>query len=129
MFGCSYWAFGAADGDEQPGRCLRALPAGCEGTLGGHRGYSVRRFAGAVACSSKDSRLGRGRWATIDTSGQSDVIGHRSPIGIWGNSVRCQRCCCGTPPAATWHRPAVSIVARLLSTRAKSVRHWSTHTL
>ena len=53
IFGCSTWAFGAADCDEEPERCLRALAACCEDTLGGHRGYSVRRFAGAVACTSR----------------------------------------------------------------------------
>src|SRR5665647_3588357 len=53
IFGCSFWAFGAAHRDEEAERCLRALAACCEGTLGGHHGYSVRRFAGAVASSSR----------------------------------------------------------------------------
>ncbi len=38
IFGCtSFWAFRAADGDEEPGRCLGALSVCCEFTLGGHR--------------------------------------------------------------------------------------------
>jgi hypothetical protein len=54
ILGCSFWAaFGTADSDEEPGRCLRALPAGCENTLGGHHGYSVRRFAGAAASTKR----------------------------------------------------------------------------
>ena len=38
IFGCaSFWAFRAADCDEEPGRCLGAIPSCCEGTLGGHQ--------------------------------------------------------------------------------------------
>ena len=81
IFGCaSFWAFRAADCDEEPGRCLGAIPSCCEGTLGGHQPTRIAMIVAIEATAIVvvvSRRVGLGAFASTTLMAVVSVATHR----------------------------------------------------